>query len=359
LSRRSWNGQDCTKLVAIIGQHQSWPEAVAAIQRDEEFAGVTPDMVYGAFRRNKLLAPTAYLAKAFAGAEPPDFDDDVTSPNVTASARAQAVRFSETRDTQPAPKEPDGESLRVFVLPDIHSPYHDERALEAALLGGRRWLEQVPSRRRVVLIQGDAQDNFKISFHRKMPGRGKNLEHEVAVTCQVLDMVESLGAERVVFTEGNHEQRLERYLIDKAPELFGMISMQQLLRFDRRPGWEWIPFKSHAFIGDTLCTHELGFVGKYALTHTANSAACSTLTGHTHRIGVSEVADVHGSPRTSSSFGWLGRLEDIDYMYEAVAKREWAHGFGTGLVDSRGRLYTWPHRIHDGRTVVDGYEIAA
>jgi hypothetical protein len=103
----------------------------------------------------------------------------------------------------------------------------------------------------------------------------------------------------------------------------------------------------------------LGFVGRYALTHTGNAAGCSTLTGHTHRIALHEHADVQGNPRFSASFGWLGRIEDIDYMYKAVATREWAHGFGTGVVDSRGRLYTWPHRIHDGRAMVDGYEVAA
>lgn len=345
--RRNWSDDDVERMVCVLGQCFTVPEALAKLS--EEFGyRVTDDVLRGKLRRAGRGHPSEHLAKSrYTGAEPPNFEDAVTEPS------------RPLRDTEPAPREPDGESLRVFVLPDIHSPYHDERALGAALRGGEKWLGQVPSHRRIVLIQGDVQDNFKISFHRKTPGRGKNLEHEVAVTCGVLDMIESLGAQRVVFTEGNHEARLERYLVDKAPELFGMITMPGLLRISERPGWEWVPFKSHAFIGDTLCTHELGFVGKYALAHTVNSAACSTLTGHTHRIGVTEGADVHGNPRFGASFGWLGRNDEIDYMYEAVAKREWAHGFGTGIVDSRGKLHVYAHRITEGRTVVDGYEIAA
>lgn len=344
-------------MVCVLGQCFTVPEALAKLS--EEFGyRVTDDVLRGKLRRAGRWLPAEHLAKSrYTGAEPPDFEDAVTEPGRYIENSAPIAEVSR-RDTEPVLREPDGESLRVFIIPDVHAPYHDERAFDAALLGGRRWLEQVPSERRVVLIQGDYLDGFPISFHPKTPGRGQNLEAEVATCNELLDRVCHLDAARVVYTEGNHENRLARYLVDKAPALFGLVSMRDLLRTAER-GIEWVPYREHAFIGDALCTHELGFVGKYAAMRTGEAAGCSTLTGHTHRIAVCEHADIHGRPMVSASFGWLGDANQVDYMHRSKATREWAHGFGTGIVDSKGKLHVYAHRITEGRTVVDGLEIAA
>jgi hypothetical protein len=351
LSRRNWNAEDCTTLVSIIGKHRAWPAAMAAIKAHDDFGqDMTADMVSSAFRRYGLAQPGAYLAKL------PDLDygDEVTCPNL----ENQAPVTGYSRDTQPAPKEPESESLRVFIIPDVHAPYHDERAFDTALLGGRRWLEQVPRERRVVLIQGDFIDCLQVSFYPKTPGRGADMPHEIEVANELLGRVMNLDAGRTVYTVGNHSQRVERYIVERAAALFGLVSLRDLLHIGER-GIEWIPYRDHTFIGDALCTHDLGFVGKYATMRSAESAGCSTLTGHTHRISVQHHADAHGRQTVSASFGWLGRFDKIDYMHRAKFTREWSHGFGTGTVDSTGKLHVVAHAITEGRTVVDGYELAA
>src|SRR5688572_25203463 len=95
---------------------------------------------------------------------------------------------------------------------------------------------------------GDLADFYRVSFHSKDPSRTLSMKDEVLAVRALRGEMDDLGAKRKLFVEGNHESRLVRYLHDKAPELFGFISVDDLLQFTEN-GWEFTPYKSYAKVG--------------------------------------------------------------------------------------------------------------
>lgn len=343
--RRNWTAEEARQIKTLLGESDTMPEAMWRLK--EAFGDeLTQDAVTSLFRRIGLNAPGTYLRTP-------------AKPGPLPKWTGAPIGELDLDDSTDAGFMPHDDTYRMFIIPDVHAPEHCERAFDTALKGGERWLEQVPAERRIVLIQGDFLDCFQVSFHPKTPGRGQNLEREIAVSMELLDRVENLGASKVVFTSGNHEQRLSRYLSEKAPALFDFVSMERLLHISERPGWQWIPYRDHTMIGDALCTHDIGFAGKYATVRGGETVGCSILTGHTHRSSVQHFANTHGEQFVSASFGWLGDFDSIDYMHRAKYMREWSHGFGTGVIDSTGKVHVQAHIIRNGRTVVDGRELAA
>jgi hypothetical protein len=55
------------------------------------------------------------------------------------------------------------------------------------------------------------------------------LKEEVEETIKNLKRVKAIGAKNNVYLGGNHEDRLERYLMAKAPELYNIISTPKIL----------------------------------------------------------------------------------------------------------------------------------
>jgi hypothetical protein len=54
-------------------------------------------------------------------------------------------------------------------------------------------------------------------------------------------------------------------------------------------------------------------------------------------------------------FGWLGNVDEVDYMHRVKAKKEWSLGFGIGYLDkSTGVVYVQPVPIVNYTAVVEG-----
>jgi hypothetical protein len=50
-----------------------------------------------------------------------------------------------------------------------------------------------------------------------------------------------------------------------------------------------------------------------------------------------------GEYKLSAQFGWLGDVDQIDYMSEAKARKDWALGFGVGYIHkTTGIAYLTP-----------------
>jgi predicted phosphodiesterase len=105
-------------------------------------------------------------------------------------------------------------SKKVLVLSDIHIPYHDVDAIHAALEYGKQ--QGIDT----IYLNGDIADFYMISQHQKDARFRPSMKEELEM-CQ--DFFAYLRQEfpkvNIYFKPGNHEHRLERYLILKAPEL--------------------------------------------------------------------------------------------------------------------------------------------
>lgn len=206
---------------------------------------------------------------------------------------------------------------------------------------------------KTVVVLGDLLDCYSISTHSKDPRRKANLRDEVE-TCKALRAdLDSLKAERYVFCEGNHEDRLRRYLWDKAPELFGLIDIPSLLQLG--PKWEFIAYRNHTKRGAIHYTHDVGHTGRYAAHQTLDTYQHSVASAHAHRLCYVVEGNAVGEAKLSAQFGWLGDVNQVDYMHQAKAKKNWALGFGIGYEDRQtGHNFLQPVPIVQGRCVVNG-----
>jgi len=109
------------------------------------------------------------------------------------------------------------EGKHILLLSDLHVPYHDKLALATALEYGRT--QNVDT----IIINGDGMDFYQASFWDKDPRR-RSLPGEIITLREVLGGIRSMFPyAKIIYKIGNHEERWERYLKVKAPELMGFF----------------------------------------------------------------------------------------------------------------------------------------
>ncbi len=142
-----------------------------------------------------------------------------------------------------------------IVLPDIHIPHQDKRALacvEKYMVWRQREIGPIHG-----LIQlGDIGDWEPVSRHNKARPRlqeGKRLAKDFDEINEVLDRWQQVLPDDadIRLIEGNHEHWLDKY-IDTNPEIEGLFSVKQNLRLDER-SIRYHPFWSRGHRSDGIC----------------------------------------------------------------------------------------------------------
>lgn len=237
----------------------------------------------------------------------------------------------------------------TLVVPDMHVPYHDVTVW-------RTILQTVATLRPAnVVIIGDFADCYSISFHPKTPTRRLDFESELAAVNTELGALCDLHVQRVIYCEGNHENRLQRYLTAQAPALYSMLPIERLLRVEER-GWEWVPYQRWIKIGKIAYSHEVGAAGKMAAQQTLTAFGGNIVFGHSHRGGLAYSGTVEGDRHVALNVGWGGDVEAVDYMHRAKT-REWQHGFGWVEQDGDGNGWCSFVPVIAGRCIVRGQVI--
>jgi len=205
---------------------------------------------------------------------------------------------------------------------------------------------------------GDLADFCAVSTHSKDPQRLSNLKTEVDDVLTGLDELDGLGAKEKLYIAGNHEDRLTRYLQDKAPELFGVFDIPSLLQLKER-GWAYTPYRAYTKVGKLHLTHDVGVAGRNATFKALDTFQHSVVTGHAHRLQYIVEGNAVGEYKLSAQFGWLGDRSKVPYMHRARVNKDWALGFGVGYVEPKtGIAYLTPTPIivhkHNYSCVVNG-----
>lgn len=208
---------------------------------------------------------------------------------------------------------------RTILWGDTHTPYENKEAV--ALM--HKIIKRVQPDR--IVLMGDFLDMYTVSQHDKNPDRKDSLEEEIDYGNAELDKIEAHGIP-VTYIMGNHEDRLDRYLVKNAPEVFSYVRLDKLLRVHDR-GWKTVPYGSDTRIGHVYLTHDVGHAGATAHTRSRNAYEGNVVIGHTHRIGYEVVGNHRGRPRLGAMVGWLGDVRHIDYMHRAKSAA-WSLGFG-------------------------------
>lgn len=113
------------------------------------------------------------------------------------------------------------------VMSDIHIPAHDDQAVGATL----EYFKKHGIKK--IILNGDIVDCYQVSDHLRDPTEPQ-LRAEFEALKMWLKFLVKNGFTEIVYKLGNHEERLERYLIQKAISLFNweVLSWEALISMD-------------------------------------------------------------------------------------------------------------------------------
>ncbi len=230
----------------------------------------------------------------------------------------------------------------VVIANDAQVPFHDKRALQLLMLFLRRerpdWL----------ILNGDFMDFWEISTYDVTPRSKTEFVKEIEIGKRILRSFRKiLPHARITWIEGNHEFRLRKYLIQNAPELYGMrgLSVPDLFSLEEL-SIEYVPCHKLA----TRFTDNFIRVGKlhvghwdrvskhagYAAKQLVEDKGVSVLQGHTHRFGAHARSTVDGRVLLGiENFCLCSRRQSyINYG-------NWQLGFSVVYVHPRSGKFHW------------------
>jgi|694.fasta_scaffold150633_2 Icc-related predicted phosphoesterase len=170
---------------------------------------------------------------------------------------------------------------RILIISDLHFPYQNNEAIILALDYGKE--KKVDC----ILINGDLMDQANISRHER-DWRARSIAEEFeAVRVFLKSLRLHFPKTKIVWKLGNHEERWEKFLYNKAPEIFDVndFQLEVLLKLGELK-IEIIKDKRPIILGKltVLHGHELmGMGGVNPARATFTKTMEDTLVGHYHR----------------------------------------------------------------------------
>ena len=235
---------------------------------------------------------------------------------------------------------------KLGIVSDVHVPYHSTDSCNIAF----SFLKA--KKTDGLLLNGDI-----IDFHRFSPfvidPDSVDVVSELDMLRQFLTEIRKVFKNIPIFYKiGNHENRLQRYLKIKAPELFGLPYFD----YSNFLGLDKLNIK---VIGDM----QMILHGKLAILHgheiKANSGGVnparslymkfkeSSVIGHLHRT--SEHSEKTGKGKVISTWS-LGCLCELQPAYASY--NNWNHGFGINeIIDNGGSYEFTNYKIIKGKVV--------
>ena len=167
---------------------------------------------------------------------------------------------------------------KFVVLSDIHFPFDNP----SAIFDATNFIKKFNPR--YIFLNGDIIDCYSLSRFDKDPKRILSLQKEIDLASAfITDLVELFPKAKIIYIEGNHEKRLQKYL-NSHPEISSLrtLTIKDLLGLDSI-GVEYLPNYN---LRGLQITH-----GEIVRKYSGQSARgeldkndCSGISGHTHRL---------------------------------------------------------------------------
>lgn len=236
---------------------------------------------------------------------------------------------------------------RALLLYDVHIPFHVTAAVEAAVTAGKK------QNCNVVILGGDALDFHGVSRYDH-DGTKLTYQQEIEYGVQFFTYLrKQFPKARIVFKEGNHEERLSKYILSRAPVLFGLekTSLPALLELSDR-GIEHVGEQRVVHAGKLRIIHGHEYGGSTNAPVNAARwlmlrARKPAVMGHLHHTSEQIEANIDGDQLASWSVGCLCGLSP---RYRRLNAR-WNHGFAVVEVAKNGSFELDNRRIMNGKVV--------
>lgn len=182
-----------------------------------------------------------------------------------------------------------------------------------------------------VILLGDYMDVPSLSEWDKDKRKimeNQRFEKEIECANKELDFLQKF-IEKVVYVNGNHEGRIDRY-IEKNPELEGLLEVQNVLKLDERK-IEFVPLNQLLKIGHCYFTHGM-FTGQYHASQHLRTLGCNIVYGHKHQPQHCMTNMKMQKPIVA--YG-LGCLCELDQKYLKGLPPNWMNQFAVVTFDKK------------------------
>jgi predicted phosphodiesterase len=209
---------------------------------------------------------------------------------------------------------------KILIISDLHFPYQDNKAIELALKYGEK------NKMDCILINGDLFDFATISRHEK-DWRHRSLVDEIDAVKEFFEYLQHRFPNvKIVFKEGNHDERFDKWLFHKSPEFFNVsgLTLKDVLKLTEK-GIDYVCDRLPVKIGKLLVLHghELnGGGGVNPARATFTKTIANVVIGHCHRSSENFEPTFQGESITTTSTGCLCGLHP---MFARINK--WNLGF--------------------------------
>lgn len=215
-----------------------------------------------------------------------------------------------------------GNGISVGIVSDAHIPYHVPVALEAAVKDLKK---RNPD---VILINGDWCDFYQVSRWQRDPSK-RRFSEELKVVKSSLEWLRSeFPKKRIILKAGNHEERWDHFIWNRAPEIYDLANVQLPQLVDlAKYGVEYVADQRIIMAGKLpiLHGHEFGSSSFFSPVNPARGAFLRTnhtvLVGHSHQTSSHADSDL----MHAETFVWsVGCLCGLTPAYRRTNK--WNHG---------------------------------
>lgn len=242
---------------------------------------------------------------------------------------------------------------RALIVPDIHCPFQDNRAIGAVLEFAKYFKPNA------IIFLGDLFDCKGLSRFLKEPGDEDRFQQEIDVGIELLGSFRRIAPKAIIkYLKGNHEDRLRKFLFTQGRALASLRSLKwpNLLELDSLK-IDWVE-SGHLMFHGILIKH-----GNIVRQHSGYSAKAemdkngiSGISGHTHRLG-KFYHNSFGGYKTWIEAGCLCRLDSIDWLEGQTPN--WHQGIAVGFFKKgSGRFSASDLPIVNGKLLYDMKEFS-
>jgi predicted phosphodiesterase len=234
---------------------------------------------------------------------------------------------------------------RGLIISDIHLPYQSNEAVTACFDFAKK---QKPD---FILINGDLLDFHGLSYFMKDPLK-KRFSEELDMAKTFFQILEKTFKCKIYFKFGNHEERYDNFLYQKAHELKGVeeFELENIIQ-SRAKGITIIRNKRIVDINGLpiIHGHEFGrpfFSPVNAARGLFLQAKHSCVKGDCHTTSEHTEPNVYGKIMTTYSIGALCGLTP-----KWLPMNKWNHGFAMIDLDGRSKYQFRNYRIYKGEVL--------